>query len=274
MIYINQMQNHNINDMRYLIAIDSDGTLRHSDGTITSITKDVINNVIQKGNIVVVCTARPRYHTSKIANEINANQYFISSNGTEIFDNINNEIIDCSYISSADCKKIFEDVSNMNIRAIFVCDNTEYVTQFTRNDSQTLLNSNNFCEVLSKGVKQIMIIGSDKEKIKKYKQEVEEQYKLRIIDTSNDKKEEIWFSIISKDASKGTALEKLAKYLSIPIQNTIAIGNDNNDLSMIKAAGVGVAVSNATIVLKNNADKIIDSNDEDGIAKYLSEMFL
>lgn len=43
---------------------------------------------------------------------------------------------------------------------------------------------------------------------------------------------------------------------------------------MIKVAGVGVAVSNATIDLKNNADKIIDSNDEDGIAKYLSEMFL
>lgn len=260
--------------MRYLIAIDSDGTLRHSDGTITSLTKDVINNVMQKGNVVVVCTARPRYHTSKIANEINANQYFISSNGTEIFDNINNEIINCSYISSDDCEKIFEDVSNMNIRAMFVCDNTEYVTQFTRNDSQTLLDNNNFCEVLSKGVKQIMIIGSDKEKIKKYKQEVEEQYKLRIIDTSNDKKEEIWFSMISKDASKGTALEKLANYLSIPIQNTIAIGNDNNDLSMIKVAGVGVAVSNATIDLKNNADKIIDSNDEDGIAKYLSETFL
>lgn len=193
--------------MRYLIAIDSDGTLRHSDGTITSLAKDVINNVMQKGNVVVVCTARPRYHTSKIANEINANQYFISSNGTEIFDNINNEIIDCSYISSDDCEKIFEDVSNMNIRAMFVCDNTEYVTQFTRNDSQTLLDNNNFCEVLSKGVKQIMIIGSDKEKIKKYKQKVEEQYKLRIIDTSNDKKEEIWFSMISKDASKGTALE-------------------------------------------------------------------
>ena len=110
--------------------------------------------------------------------------------------------------------------------------------------------------------------------IKKYKQKVEEQYKLRIIDTSNDKKEEIWFSMISKDASKGTALEKLANYLSIPIQNTIAIGNDNNDLSMIKVAGIGVAVSNATIDLKNNADKIIDSNDEDGIAKYLSEIFL
>ena len=91
---------------------------------------------------------------------------------------------------------------------------------------------------------------------------------------SNDKKEEIWFSMISKDASKGTALEKLANYLSIPIQNTIAIGNDNNDLSMIKVAGIGVAVSNATIDLKNNADKIIDSNDEDGIAKYLSEIFL
>lgn len=88
------------------------------------------------------------------------------------------------------------------------------------------------------------------------------------------KKKKYGLAWLAKTASKGTALEKLANYLSIPIQNTIAIGNDNNDLSMIKVAGYRSSVSNATIDLKNNADKIIDSNDEDGIAKYLSEIFL
>ena len=66
--------------MKYLIAIDSDGTLRHSDGNISDKTKETIKKVIDCGNIVVICTARPRYYTLKISNEVGINEYLISSN--------------------------------------------------------------------------------------------------------------------------------------------------------------------------------------------------
>ena len=56
--------------MKYLIAIDSDGTLRHSDGNISDKTKKIIKKVVDCGNIVVICTARPRYYTLKISNEV------------------------------------------------------------------------------------------------------------------------------------------------------------------------------------------------------------
>lgn len=257
--------------MPYLIAIDSDGTLRHSDGSISTRTKKIIEKLVIKGNIVTICTARPRYHTLKISEEVGINGFLISSNGTEVYDNLNNEIIYSVYLSPKYCKKIYLDVENIGIRAIFVCDNIEYATQFIRNDSQILLNENNIDNMLAKNIKQIMIIGKDKEKIKKYKNKVE-KYNLNIIDTSNDAKEEIWFSIISNKASKGIALKKLAKHLNIPMRQTVAIGNDNNDLSMVQVARVGVAVENATDELKKEANYITDSNDDDGVAKYLEKL--
>lgn len=78
--------------MKYLIAIDSDGTLRHSDGNISDKTKKIIKKVVDCGNIVVICTARPRYYTLKVSNEVGLNEYLISSNGTEIYDNVNKKI--------------------------------------------------------------------------------------------------------------------------------------------------------------------------------------
>lgn len=255
--------------MKYLIAIDSDGTLRKSDGTITQKTKETIKKVIEKGSTIVICTGRPRYHTLKIAKEIGASQYLISSNGTEIFDSSNNKILYASYLPETICNSIFKDTLKIGIRVIFVCDNVEYVTKFTRNDSQILLDNNNFKEV--KNVKQIMIIDSDYDKIAKYKTKVLNEYKLNVIDNS-EKKEEPWFSIISNGSSKGNALKVLANYLNIPTRNTIAIGNDINDLSMIRIAGIGVAVSNAIEELKKEADVITNSNDLDGVANYLLQL--
>ncbi len=68
--------------MNYIIAIDSDGTLRRTDGEISECTKEAIAKQIKKKNIVVICTARPRYHTLKISNEAGASNYLISSNGS------------------------------------------------------------------------------------------------------------------------------------------------------------------------------------------------
>ena len=259
-------------NMKYLIAIDSDGTIRHSDGTISTRAKKVIKELIKKDNIIVICTARPRYHTLEISKKAGIDKYLISSNGTEVFDNSRNKVIYSAYLPKDKCKKIYKDSLKNNIRIMFVTDNTEYVTQFTRNNSQVLLNDNNIDELLSKKIKQIMIIGKEKEKITYFQKEIEKKYKLKIIDVSNDLNSESWFSIISNKASKGIALKKLAEYLDIPIENTIAIGNDKNDISMFDIAGLSVAVSNASSDVKKVADNITLSNDEDGVAIFLESL--
>ncbi len=257
--------------MKHLIAIDSDGTLRRSDGTISDKTKEIISKVL-KDNIVVICTARPRYYTLKISSEVGAIDYLISSNGTEIYDNINKKVIYSEYLPVEICTKVYEDTKKLSLRTVFVSGNTEYVTRFTRNDSQVLLEDKNAEVLLKKNIKQIMIIDKDKEAVKEYQKELQKEKEITLVDSSRNDKEEMWFSIISSISSKGNALKILADYLNIPLKDTIAIGNDNNDISMIKTAGVGVAVENATADLKKYANIITDSNDLDGVAHYLETL--
>lgn len=260
--------------MKYIIAIDSDGTLRKTDGTISEFTKMVIKKQIEKENVVVICTARPRYHTQKISNEVGANNFIISSNGSEIYDVQKKKVIWAKYIDKKSCKLLYDYAILNNIRIMYVLENTEYVTQFTRNDNQVLLTEDNFDEVINNKVKQVMVISKEKDKINMFKEIVQNEYKMNILDSSKENSEENWFSVVSNEASKGIAVLKLSKYINVSKENIIAIGNDNNDISMFKVAKISAAVSNSTKKALENAKYKIKSNDEDGVAIFLNELDL
>ena len=83
---------------------------------------------------------------------------------------------------------------------------------------------------------------------------------------------EKWFSLGNNDASKGNALCFLADYFNIPIKNTIAIGNDYNDISMFNKSGYSVCVANASEEIKNMVDYVTSSNDDDGVAIFLESI--
>ena len=258
--------------MKYLIVIDSDGTLRHSDGTISSYTKKTISKLVKNGHYVVICTARPRYYTKKIAEEVGASPFLISSNGSEIYNSNDNTIIASSFVPTSQCVKLYKYAINQDLRIVFVTENKEYVTKFIRNENQELLNDSNIKQCLSHDIKQIMIIGKEVEKILYFKDKVTKEFRMNVIDSSSELKEEIWFSVGNNNSSKGNAVIELSNYLGVPLKNTIAIGNDYNDLSMFKVSGTSVAVANALDEIKTKTDIITDSNDNDGVAKYLNKI--
>ncbi len=70
---------------------------------------------------------------------------------------------------------------------------------------------------------------------------------------------------------KGAGLKKLAEYLHINMNDTMAVGDTENDISILKAAAIGVAMANATEDVKAIADEITLSNDEDGVASIISK---
>ncbi len=80
------------------------------------------------------------------------------------------------------------------------------------------------------------------------------------------------YEILPKGVSKGTLLVKIAEILGVDMQNTVAVGDYNNDIAMIKAAGVGYAVSNAVEEVKNAADRITVSNEEHAIAAIIRDI--
>lgn len=80
--------------------------------------------------------------------------------------------------------------------------------------------------------------------------------------------------ISSKNATKENALRKFEQYFNIDICDTIAFGDDTNDIDMLKAAGIGVAMGNSVDEVKAIANYVCDTNDNDGVAKWINNFLL
>ena len=74
--------------------------------------------------------------------------------------------------------------------------------------------------------------------------------------------------------TKAFALERLAQKLNIKVEEIMALGDANNDLEMLKFAGLGIAMGNASDYVKSLADNVTDSNDENGVAKAIEKYLL
>ena len=260
---------------RKLILIDSDDTLKKSDGTISKRAKKAICDNQKAGNIVIICTARPRYQTLEVMRDSDANCIVVSSNGAEIYDSLKQEILFNSFIDKKLVIKLVEDAFTNDIRLILTTENIEYVTKEVRNPKQILLNNTDYANELSEcDIKQCMFIDEKKDKIYMEKEAISHISELHIVDeiSGNSSYYEKWFSVANVRCSKGNALKFLSDYLNIPIKNTIAIGNDKNDISMFKIAGLSVAVANASDDIKSKVDHITLSNDEDGVAIFLEAL--
>lgn len=77
------------------------------------------------------------------------------------------------------------------------------------------------------------------------------------------------FEVMPLDVDKKSGLERLARYLDIPMSEVMAIGDHDNDIPMLKEAGLGVAMGNAVEEAKRAADAVTEYNDDDGAAKAI-----
>lgn len=80
-----------------------------------------------------------------------------------------------------------------------------------------------------------------------------------------------WYKLTKKDATKENALRRVYEICGIDLKNVTAFGDDAPDIGMLKLCGIGVAMGNAIAAVKEAADIVIESNDEDGIAKFLEQ---
>lgn len=80
------------------------------------------------------------------------------------------------------------------------------------------------------------------------------------------------FELASRNASKGQALKRLAQKLGIPMAETAAVGDSLNDYSMLQAAGKGIAMGNAREDIKEIADAVTLTNDQNGVAHMIRNL--
>jgi hydroxymethylpyrimidine pyrophosphatase-like HAD family hydrolase len=82
-----------------------------------------------------------------------------------------------------------------------------------------------------------------------------------------------YLEIVAHGVNKGDALQRLAKVIGIPIEQTLAIGDGENDVEMISAAGTGLAVANASASARQAADIVLEARAEDGAMAEVARRF-
>lgn len=261
------------------IFIDIDGTLRDSNRNLSSRTKNVIKKVADKGILVILCSGRPRRYTEQVSRECFASKYIITSSGGNIYDYKENKIL---YVNEMDKKaiiKLYEIANPEDVRFIMNVGEGRVVNKVKHPDQEKKLEEDIRKFVYKNDIVQCTIADSNFDKIKKLipkienvkNVEIKNRHKSLLDDKFKDDKT-VFCDVANINSNKGNAVKKLLEILNIQKEDTIAIGDDNNDLSMFEQVGYKVAVDNAIDIVKEKADEITLSNDEDGVAIYLEKL--
>ena len=260
--------------MYYVIFIDIDGTLLNDKRQISNRVKNIIHNILELGHKIVLCTGRSRASAIKIAKEVGTSTYIITSNGAEIYDFKNNKVIYSSVISDKVITRVIKEISKINAKITMSIDNLEYIIGNKYNQFQEYLPDDYINFFKFNLPKQAMIIGDEK-KLQILRDIIVHYDDIEINSKKNIHEEQgLWFSIINRGISKGKGVREFCNFFDIPRDRIISIGNDYNDIEMFDESKISIAVSNATEEIKNKANIITESNNNDGVAKVLEKLYI
>lgn len=259
--------------MKYkLVASDLDGTLLDSNRNISTKTRKLIHEFMSKGGIFTFATGRMEKSIAKYIDYLGIYAPAIIYNGSKIVD-LKNESVFYENLVDYNLAKTALKISReydwdtllyLNKR-IYVSKVTNVIEEYMAKDGVECEVVNELHEYISLPPTKILIIGNP-EYFKPYVKKVAEESgcTLNYINSEYN-----YLEVLPENTSKGNALKELARILNISMEQVIAVGDNLNDISMIKAAGIGVAVANAQEDVKKSADFITKSNDEDGVAEVI-----
>lgn len=265
------------------VFIDIDGTLINSRREINERTKDIVRKCIERNIKIVLTSGRSRYDTLNYKNEVGASPYIISSNGAEVYDINKKKVIYSEPIEKKRMIELFNYAEKNNYKI-----NLNYDTELIMNvafypdEMDRKRTKEQIIEVINtKKIVQCVISSKELEKLQEFKKYiVEEMPELKIVNESKRLKNpnlkpssHYYCDITSSIISKGKAVKELCKYLNINKDDIIVIGDGENDISMFEVANYSVAMENAIEQLKAKSNYITDSNDEDGVAKFLEKLY-
>ena len=255
--------------MNKIIVLDLDGTILKKDKTMSENTINTLLQAKKEGNMILFATARPQRDTFKYIPEFLRGNPVICNNGAIIVSSKNFEVIYRKTIKRGDVLKIIDIIESYNYKNITIEVNDNMYSNF--DTTPFFGNSKNEIRDLRKMVYE----NADKVIIceeKTIDEKILKQFPSTVKGMLTDSK--TLCQIINSSASKWNALINIARKLGVDNRNIIAFGDDVNDFDMIENAGIGVAMGNAENEIKNVADYITDTNENDGVAKFLKENIL
>ena len=271
-----------------LVCIDVDGTLLNTKHKITKRTKEILLEAHKLGIHIVISTGRMYTDAEYYSNLIGVKSPVIASNGAFIKEKDNDKVIFKDVLGENLSLELLEIFRKHQIKPYFCTPHKFYYgtimfklfylatkivgTRSNKLDIEYVFSWNQWQQVLHKEKDNIVkseIIYRDPALIYELRSELNQLTQLEIVDSSKYNIE-----ITRKGVSKGKAVERLASLYGLKREEVIAIGDSENDISMLEYAGLGIAMGNASDRVKEKADYITDSNDNEGVANAINKFVL
>lgn len=263
-----------------VLTLDLDGTLTNSKKEITPGVKYALQKFIEIGGKIVLASGRPIYGILPVAQELGLEEkggYILSYNGGCVTDCVNSETVyqsplpkDVIAVLASQAKEYGANILTYQDEYIVTEDPEEkYCQKESWINHMKIKKVDNFAEYVDFPVIKCLLTADEE-----YLQKIEEKMKAYWKDELSICRSEPYFlEVTAKGIDKAMTLDKILAVMGKNKSNLIACGDGYNDMSMISYAGIGVAMSNASLAVKDAADYIAPSNDEDGIADVVEQMF-
>lgn len=261
--------------MYKLAVFDMDGTLLNSNGEISQENLKALDYLKEKGIRVIIATGRPGELLKKYTDDLKIDEFVVTCNGSVIANPFKDDVLHENTIDKESVVKVVDMCEEYNYGyllytkdAIVSRDNSRlrlykkmgraYIKRHLANIVETEDSDfikHNFAP------NKILLTESDP---LRYNEMVEKVSQLKTVESAQSFRGALDLSPIGD--TKGSAVAKLCIHYGILKEEVIAFGDNHNDLSMIEYAGMGVAMGNAEEVVKQAANFVTLSNNDNGIA--------
>jgi len=257
-----------------LLACDMDGTLLDSKKQISRENREAVKYFVEKGGSFTIATGRMDLGIVQYMPQLTVNAPVILYNGSQIYDYWKKETLWCKLLPTDVRSVLVHLMKKFPQMGVEVFHGGHMILLRENDTTEMHLKRAEFfprrasIEEVPDGWYKVMLAWEHEKLL-----EVEKYILENIINKESAFytvfSEPIFLEILSRDASKGAALKELIRMLEISPSRVIAVGDNLNDVDMIQAAGIGIAVENAHEQLKKVADYCFPDNDNHVVSKIV-----
>lgn len=252
-----------------LIITDLDGTLLHNDKTVSEYSVSVFKKCKEQEILTAVATARGHTNARQYISALNPD-ILISSGGALI--KKGTDIIYACCFSEAETAEIIKKTLELTNNGCEITVDTADKHYWNYRQDPHILSPDwgkviytDYSDFCGEALK--ICVETDDENIARAISESVEGCDCARFSDGN------WYKFTKADATKGRAVREISRRLDIALEDMTAFGDDFVDIEMLELCGVGVAVENAIDEVKKIADYVTDSNENDGVARFIEKTF-
>ena len=271
-----------------LLAIDIDGTLLDSQSQLRPRVRAALRRAIERGVRVLLCTGRRYRSALPVAREAGLDLPLVCHSGALVKDTSTHTTLRSTSLTRPELSALLDALDAVGFTPLVYTDTFEQGRDFVvpagapltvYHEDYLTKNAGLHTTVpsvrddLGAEVVQVCTF-AEIDKLRAFQAELPKRLDTRITCHLLSSPHYLghFLEFQSAAASKWVAVEALARSRDIPPEAIVAIGDDENDISMLRAAGLGVAMGNAAYAVKSAADVVTASNDDEGVARVVEKI--